>query len=219
MTFRRLCLIALSAAISNLSCASAKPTDKPVSGNTTQPASSATQTTETPASSASTLRSDDPDAVYQMRQMRLSEWIDKAKRDCERMRNTEAWLPEREGFLPNEIDLVKTKCAQAVEVGMRGDAWINAMRTCSQRFVQANGKGKHECRLSPKDVPDVPPEMFSQHKTACSVACARAGVEEIELKKERTQFVHCCDGTTSPTCTYQSLHKGCCSGHQGVCIE
>ena len=61
----------------------------------------------------------------------------------------------------NCADLVKTKCAQAAEVGMRGDAWTHAMRACMQRFVQANGKGKHQCQLSPKDVPDVPPKMFS----------------------------------------------------------
>lgn len=162
---------------------------------------------------------EDPDAAYQMRQMHLVEWIDKAKRDCERMRNTEAWLPERDGFLPEEVELVKTKCAEAVEVGMRGDAWIKAMSACARKFAQTNGQGKHECRLSPKDVPDVPPEMFAQHKAACTASCARAGADEIELRKERSQFVHCCDGTTSPTCTYGTVHKGCCSGHQGVCIE
>lgn len=161
---------------------------------------------------------EDPDAVYQMRQMHLIEWIDKIKRDCERTKNTDAWLPEREGFLPEEIELVKKRCFEAVEVGMRGNAWINAMRSCAERYVQAHGKGKHECRLSPKDVPDLPPEMFDGHKAACTASCARAGEHDIELDKERSQFVRCCDGTTSPSCTYKTLHKGCCSGHHGVCI-
>ncbi len=162
---------------------------------------------------------EDADAVYQMRQMHLSEWIDKAKRDCERTRSTDAYLPERDGFPPDEITLVKTRCAESVEVGMRGDAWIKSMSACADRFVRANGKGKHECRLSPKDVPDLPPELFDVHKAACTASCARAGVDNIDLKKERLQFVHCCDGTVSPSCTYASLHRGCCSGHQGVCIE
>lgn len=164
-------------------------------------------------------RPEDPDAVYQMRQMHLVEWIEKAKRDCERMRNTDAWLPERDGFLPEEIALVKTRCAEAVEVGLRGDAWIKSMSACADRYARAKGQGKHECRLTPKDVPDVPPEMFELHKAACTTSCARAGAEAIELAKERSQFVHCCDGTTSPSCTYGAIHSGCCAKHGGVCIE
>lgn len=161
---------------------------------------------------------DDPDAVYQMRQMHLTEWIQKAQRDCERTKSTDAWLPEREGFPPEEIELVKTRCAESVEVGMRGGAWHKAMSACFDRFVRANGKGKHECRLSPRDVPDIPPEWFDRHKAACAQACGQAGVEHMELDKERSQFVRCCDGTTSPSCTYKTLRQGCCSGHQGVCI-
>lgn len=162
---------------------------------------------------------EDPDAAYQMRQMLLTEWIDKAKRDCQRYQNPDAYLPEREGFLPDEIALVKTRCAEAVEVGLRGDVWVLAMSSCAARFARANGKGTHECHLSSKDVPNVPAEMFERHKAACTAACVSAGAQEIELKKERSQHVHCCDGTVSPSCTYGSIHAGCCSGHQGVCIE
>jgi len=161
---------------------------------------------------------EDPDAVYQMRQMHLSEWIDKAKRDCERTKNTDAYLPERDGFPPDEIELVKKRCAEAVEVAMRGTAWRRAMSACADRFVQAKGKGTHECRLTPKDVPDLPPEWFERHKAACSESCAEAGLERMELIKERAQFVRCCDGTTSPSCTYGSLRPNCCAGHQGICI-
>lgn len=163
-------------------------------------------------------REEDPDAVYQMRQMHLIEWIDKAKRDCERLKDIDAYLPEREGFPPEEIALVKKRCAEAVEVGMRGTAWRRAMSACADRFVQAKGQGKHECRLTPKDVPDLPPEMFDRHKAGCAVACTEVGMERMERNKERAQFVRCCDGTTSPSCTYGNLRADCCAGHQGICI-
>lgn len=179
----------------------------------------ALQKAETPDSPSTVEPVEDADAVYQMRQMHLGEWIEKAKRDCERTRSTDAYLPERDGFLPDEIALVKTRCTEAVEVGMRGDTWVRAMSSCADRFARANGKGKHECRLSPKDVPDLPPELFDAHKAACTASCAIAGADTIESNKERSQFVHCCDGTVSPSCTYGSIHRGCCSGHQGVCIE
>lgn len=179
---------------------------------------SSTNSTNSTAPIESPPREEDPDAVYQMRQMHLSEWIDKAKKDCQRTKNTGAYLPEREGFPPEEIELVKKRCAEAVEVGMRGQAWIRAMSACSDRFVQAKGTGRHECRLMPKDLPDVPPELFDRHKAACAESCANAGFQQMELNKERSQFVRCCDGTTSPSCTYASIRSDCCAGHQGVCI-
>ncbi len=161
---------------------------------------------------------EDPDAAYQLRQMHLIEWIEKAQRDCERTKSTDAWLPEREGFPPDEIELVKRRCAEGVEKGYRGDTWVKSMSVCADRYARAKGRGKHECRLTPKDVPELPPELFDRHKVACNEACARAGEQQLELQKERSQFVRCCDGTTSPSCTYGTLHSGCCSGHQGVCI-
>jgi hypothetical protein len=161
----------------------------------------------------------DDDAVFQMRQMHLLEWIEKARRDCERTRSTDAYLPEREGFLPEEITLVKTRCAEGAEVGMRGDAWVNAMATCAHWFARANGKGKHECRLFLKDVPDLPPELFDLHKAACTESCARAGAEEIDMQKERDQPVTCCDGTLSTSCTNRMSLQGCCAQHRGVCLE
>lgn len=216
MKSRKLLIVAGCLGLVGASCGAPKP-------NLSQKKASPVPTSEKSADSSPQPevlppREEDPDAVYQMRQMYLSEWIDKAKRDCERTKNTDAYLPEREGFPPEEIELVKKRCAEAVEVGMRGAVWRRAMSACADRFVQAKGKGHHECRLAPKDVPDLPAEMFDLHKAACTESCAEAGIERMELNKERALPVRCCDGTTSPSCTYGALRADCCAGHHGICI-
>jgi hypothetical protein len=174
--------------------------------------------TAQPVETASTKPAVDEDAEYQMRQMHLVEWIEKVKRDCERLKDVDAYLPVREGFLPEEIELVKTRCADAVEVGLRADAWRKALWACADRFMKANGAGKHECRLKPADVPNVPPALFDRHLAACTQACPDLAAEQIERKKELARPVRCCDGTDSPSCTYGTLRPDCCAGHRGICI-
>jgi hypothetical protein len=87
------------------------------------------------------------------------------------------------------------------------------------RFVRANGAGEPSCRIAPADAAELPPSIFDKHVEACATSCAQAGREALALKKERSKPVMCCDGTRSPSCTYENLHQGCCSGHRGVCIE
>jgi hypothetical protein len=174
--------------------------------------------TAEPVEAASAKPVVDDDAEYQMRQMHLVEWIEKVKRDCERLKDVDAYLPAREGFLPNEIELVKTRCADAVEVGLRGNAWRKALSACADRFMAANGAGKHVCHLKPADVPNLPPALFDRHLAACTEACPDLAAAHIERKKEMALPVRCCDGTDSPSCTYGTLRAGCCAGHRGVCI-
>jgi hypothetical protein len=151
----------------------------------------------------------------------LREWLEQATQDCDSKRDPEAYLPLREGVSKESVALVKARCMEVAEVALRGEAWRRALSACVDRFVKANGAGKlPTCHIAATAVPEVPPALLESHVAACTAVCAQAGPEALEVKNERFKPVICCDGTRSPTCTYGNKNlQGCCSGHQGVCIE
>jgi hypothetical protein len=151
----------------------------------------------------------------------LREWLEQAEQDCRNKRDPEAYLPLREGISAESAALVKARCLEVAEEALRGEAWQQALSACVDRFVKSNGAGKRTaCRIAAAAVPEVPPSLLESHVASCSAVCAQAGPEALELKRERTKPVICCDGTRSPTCTYGDKNlQGCCSGHRGVCIE
>jgi hypothetical protein len=145
------------------------------------------------------------------------EWASEVQKACGRTRSLDAYLPAREGASAEDVEIVKQRCAESVEVAWRGEAWRKSLHACADRYMLANGAGTHACRLVPADVPAVPASVFDRHLAECSAACLRLGPEEIERKKERASPALCCDGTRS-SCTVGALHQGCCAGHGGVCI-
>lgn len=80
---------------------------------------------------------------------------------------------------------------------------------CVDHFVETNGAAK-SCSF--------PDEAWAEPDRApeCAGFCAETGRKLLVYNRLRAK---CCDGTRSPSCTYGTLRSGCCSSHQGLCVE
>jgi hypothetical protein len=160
----------------------------------------------------------DEKGVHVSHDEKLLEWTVTVERHCGRTKNLAGYLPRRDWMTPQDTELLKKRCEDAVEFAMRGAAWREALRACLDRYVAARGAGKFTCRLAQKDVPEVPPALFDKHLESCNSSCISGGPVAIEHQKEMRERAWCCDGTRS-TCTNGALGAHCCVGHRGVCLE
>lgn len=62
---------------------------------------------------------------------------------------------------------------------------------------------------------------FVEKGPVCDKLCADEGPKALDARREEEKRlrspVKCCDGKSSPSCTYGTMRPGCCSGHGGAC--
>ncbi|RYZ16770.1 MAG: hypothetical protein EOO70_03675 [Myxococcaceae bacterium] len=162
-------------------------------------------------------------------------WQQQEARTCASRWTSEACASPPEQAQASEVEACRSSCATQAEQSARTFV-EEALQACVAAYVASAGRTTPACAFT------VPPSAASRYQSLpalCGQRCVAAG--RAQLAEARTEparrpasppparpspppatgggnRVTCCDGTLSPSCTYDrpSL-RGCCSHHGGVC--
>jgi len=155
------------------------------------------------------------------RERLVADWLFTTRDRCRRKWDAKAIQPGPADATEQERGKAQDACekaaAEADATHMRGP-----LSECVARFVETNGlKKPYKCEFRPDVVANVGADKIAEKGPVCDKLCADEGPKALDAKREEEKRlrspVKCCDGTSSPSCTYGTMRPGCCSNHGGAC--